>query len=203
MAFLSIPRRGLSLTFPAHPHQFDHVAAGEHDIPGATCPNCKKALLRLLSLDVRDPRLELDGLARAFVHLLFCWTCPLSLGFTYALGQDGGIALVDHATGAPTPDFPWRDYPVHFAGSAVELVPIDATAGGPPRHQAHQVGGQPRFVQAPPEDFCPHCGGPMVFLALVADEPPQGGSMCGNDAVQIVFTLCREDRVVTCSQQCD
>ena len=200
MVFLSIPSRGLSVQFLPGPHQFDHVAAGAHDIPGATCPNCKKPLLRLLSLDSRDPLLELDGLARPFVHLLFCWTCPLSNGFTYGLGHDGRIALVDYATGSPESTFPWHDYPVHFAGSAVALVPIDPVVGG---SQSHQIGGQPRFVQAPPRDFCPHCGGPMVFLALVADEPPHGGSMCGNDTVQIVFTLCREDRVVSCSQQCD
>ena len=69
------------------------TAAGEHGIPGATCPNCKKPLLRLLSLTVRDPRLELDGLARSFVHLLFCWTCPLERGFIYALGEHGGCVV--------------------------------------------------------------------------------------------------------------
>ena len=64
--FIPITPTGLWMTFgdsPGGGEKFGHVALGPHDVRGADCENCDTPMHRLLSLDVRDPRLSLPALA--------------------------------------------------------------------------------------------------------------------------------------------
>src|SRR5258708_9570244 len=62
-----------------HGHRF----CGPHDIDGAWCPNCDKALLRFLTLDTADLRLGLEYSPVRLIHLLFCWECNVAQGTVY------------------------------------------------------------------------------------------------------------------------
>ena len=60
-ALTSVPRSGFVVRFDgdaAHRHE----ACGAHEIDGAVCPNCAKPMLRMLSLDTADERLQLATL---------------------------------------------------------------------------------------------------------------------------------------------
>jgi hypothetical protein len=52
-----------------------HVFCGRHAIDGATCPTCKRPLLRFASLDTRDERLGVRLRRIETIHLLMCWVC--------------------------------------------------------------------------------------------------------------------------------
>jgi len=223
--FVSIPTEGYFLDLESSASRYDHVFCGEHDITGAVCPNCKKPMLRMMSLDTRDPRLDLTDLGVPWAHLLFCWTCNLAQGETsYELCSDGGIRFLAFRGGGVEDDFPYTDYPVAFPGKRFELDPV-------PEHvrstlaavhlgevdewedldesarsfckPMHQIGGQPYFMQGAPSALCPTCSRPMAFLASVGDETLDGRGFTDNDSVQVLFLLCREDRVVLSYQECD
>jgi len=220
---VSIPERGFTLRF-TNRSRFAHTFCGEHSIPGAQCPNCRKPLLRMLTLDTADRRLGLQGLAVPRLHLLFCWTCNLAQGeASYRLLADGGVRFVKHRRGGVARDFPYPNHPRFFPGSRFVPEPVPAAESRilgklnsgelrsidlrkADRHLAtprHQIGGQPYFVQGPPSAECPRCNGPMTFLASIGDETLDGAGFTGNSFVQVLFLLCEKDRIITTLQQCD
>jgi len=220
---VSIPARGFALRF-TNRSRFEHSFCGEHTIPGAQCPNCRKPLLRMLTLDTRDRRLGLQGMAVPKVHLLFCWTCHLAQGETaYCLLPGGGIRFVKHRRGGASQTFPYRDYPTAFPGRRFTLAAIAVdearaiaaiNAGKRRAHDLnksgrqlavprHQIGGEPRFLAGAPRAACPRCRHPMAFLASVGDDVPGCSGFTGNAFVQVLFLLCKRDRIVLSLQQCD
>ena len=220
---VSTPARGFSLQF-TNRSRFEHWFCGEHAIPGAQCPNCRKPLLRMLTLDTTDRRLGLQALALPQVHLLFCWTCHLARGETaYRLLPNGGIRFVQHRRGGVSKTFPYRDYPRAFPGRRFTLAAVapreartlaalntgevsTTTLGRSVKHLAvprHQIGGEPRFLQGTPRRTCPRCRHPMTFLASVGDDTLGGSGFTGNAFVQVLFLLCERDRIVLSMQQCD
>lgn len=220
---VSIPARGFTLKVATRT-RFGHRFCGEHSIPGAQCPNCRKPLLRMLTLDTADRRIGLQGLAVRNLHLLFCWTCNLAQGETaYQVLPDGGVRFVKHRRGGVARNFPYPNYPRFFPGCRFVPEPVPAaesrilgklTSGElrsidlrkADRHLAtprHQIGGQPYFLQGPPSAECPRCNGPMSFLASVGDETLDKAGFTGNSFVQVLFLLCRKDLIVTTLQQCD
>lgn len=221
--WVSIPARGFSLQF-TNRSRFEHWFCGEHTIPGAQCPNCRKPLLRMLTLDTRDRRLGLQGLGAPHVHLLFCWTCHLAQGETaYRLLPGGGIRFVQHRRGGVSKTFPYRHYPRAFPGrrftlvaiAAAEARTITALNAGELRSNRlsrsaqqlavprHQIGGEPRFLQGAPRRACPGCRHPMAFFASVGDDTLGDSGFTGNAFVQVLFLLCVRDRIVLSLQQCD
>jgi hypothetical protein len=220
---VSTPARGFTLQF-TNRSRFEHWFCGEHTIPGAQCPNCRKPLLRMLTLDTRDRRLGLQALGLPHVHLLFCWTCHLAQGETaYRLLPNGGIRFVQHRRGGVSKTFPYRDYPRAFPGrrftlaavapreartlAALNAGEVSTTSLGRSARQLamprHQIGGEPRFLQGTPRRICPRCRHPMTFLASVGDDTLGGSGFTGNAFVQVLFLLCERDKIVLSLQQCD
>ena len=68
---------------------------------------------------------------------------------------------------------------------------------------AHQVGGEPYFAQGYPDHVCPKCKKPLTFLASIADETLGDAGFTDNDGVQVVFMICKRDRLIASFQQCD
>jgi hypothetical protein len=54
-----------------------------------------------------------------------------------------------------------------------------------------------------PGAICPNCLQPMTFLAAVCDETLDGRGFTENSWVQVLFLLCRKDRVILSFQECD
>jgi hypothetical protein len=89
------PEWGYRLNFSPAKDDSIHQFCGPNEIPGGVCPNCEKPLLRLLSLDAKDGRLEFDAAHLPFVHLLYCWACSIPYGnFSYKITENGGVTLL-------------------------------------------------------------------------------------------------------------
>jgi hypothetical protein len=221
------PEWGYDLNFSPVETEVSHHFCGENDIPGALCPNCNKPLLRLLSLDANDKRLNLDPARHPMVHLLYCWTCSIPYGeFTYKIMDSGGVELLktpprhDYEFGAKGP---YQGFTGKFAGRKVALQPISAEQQEKQiahhrgdskidRHlgPAHQVGGYPK-IDNPSKTFCPLCTNEMPLLAAICDDATGNNpnKAVGNDTftsncgVQMIFNFCRSCSVVSAYHSCD
>ncbi len=218
------PSQGYWLEFDGAGVGPKHQFAGVHQIPGSECPACHKPLMRLLSLDSTDKRLNLSPFVAPCVHLLYCWTCSIPYGdFCYELMQDGGVNVLSYKTddpGAFGPEGPDDNYPSVFPGHSVTLKPLtkaeqDVIRGkqndedfdvpeefsylDDPRHQ---IGGEPLIINPQFPLECPKCSSEMPFLAAICDNAGGNGfpdgyvSFTGNLGVQMVFHLCRNCAVV-------
>jgi len=58
--------------------EYRHALFGPHRIHGGDCPNCRKPLVHLLTIDTSDPRLGLAHLPLASIPLLYCSRCAIS-----------------------------------------------------------------------------------------------------------------------------
>ena len=206
-----VPAQGYRLELNLAPDaaagpRFAHQACGAHSIAGAHCPNCDKPLLLLLSLDTTDPRLELADFGVATLPLLCCWTCSWNSAVVQYRVHRDRVELLRYPRGGVTKGFPYADYPIAFAGAAFDLVPAPSSASAAVESRAPvtQIGGFPQLLDGPGSlQPCHVCGRAMVFLASVGDTMPDGSSLTGNAWVQIVFLLCREDRVVAVTHEVD
>ena len=194
----SVPAAGFGLHLEERGR---HLFCGAHDIAGAGCPNCDRPLMRMMSLDASDERIELAGLGVERVPLLFCWLCNIAQDVTqYRLRGDGGMELLRFKRGTQGPDFPYPGYPVSFPEARFELAPVPIAATDAPRHQ---VGGRPFVVQGLRDVRCKVCRRRMRFLACIADDATQGGTFAGNSWVQTVFHVCLDDGVIASYHECD
>ena len=194
----SIPSVGYVLALADDASAFRHRFCGAHDIAGTTCPNCDLPLTQMMSLDASDARLELTSLGVARVPLLFCWRCYLSRGFQYRLHVDGGIEIVHFERGTHGAGFPYEDYPTSFPAASFELVERSS-----PVDYAHQIGGNPTFLQGRPHEACRLCGSAMQFMALVVDDATLGATFAGNCGVQTLFLVCMQDGVIAATHELD
>ncbi|MFO1054681.1 MAG: hypothetical protein U1F36_20860 [Planctomycetota bacterium] len=212
---------GYFVELVAHPDEdFQHIFCGTNDTAGAECPNCRRPMLRQLLLDGRDRRLQLDRIGVERLPLLFCWTCPLSLGTAYRVEPDGSVELLRFSRGEPAADFPYSEYPTQFPKAFARLDPVPHQIGERvaamnagiesiddpddstmiPRHQ---LGGEPYFVQGRPFVRCSVCKRPAAILASIGDMTVDGRGFTGNAFVQTWFALCGPCRVVRSGQMCD
>ncbi len=225
--FFTKPQQGYSVRLtPKQPDaEFRHLFCGKHNIAGGICPNCQKPLLRFLTLDCKDQRLEIDSSDLEEVHLLFCWSCNIAQRpFAYSL-EDHKVSLLQFGRGGTASDFPYEHYPVFFPEWKVILEPISTEQQkaiillnegredecgevvyreklNVPRHQ---IGGVPLLLQFDDQDLlkCPHCRKIMPFFAEIGDDTGGAGAFTGNKFVQVIYSLCRKCRVVGCYQACD
>jgi hypothetical protein len=226
MTFNRIPRRGYYVHYGkgVDTGKYKHYFCGRNDIAEAICPNCDKPLLKLLSLDTSDPRLELQDSPFAMLPLLYCWTCNISQGppFCYQVQDDGLVRLISYGKGKAGDTFPYvpyNDYPVYFPGSPAGFSPVPSeTDEAMEWHYVgdesdeleakygrivekvygesarHQVGGVPFLVQGPTEEVCELCGRALPFFATIADDNLDARGFASG-GVQTIFHYCRECHV--------
>lgn len=204
--------------------ELQHRLFGSHAITGAVSPSSGRPLLRLLQLDMADPRLGFNGGSGDVLPLLFSWSCAMSQSpVIYRVKSSIAIELMICRGGEAYDDFPYADYPEHFPERLVALFPISASeqdtirdlncgrlvaADLPTSHRElcvprHQVGGEPFLVQPWQSLDCPSCNRPMPFLASIGDDSGMPEGLTGNRFVQTCFSYCRPCRVVGVRQQCD
>jgi hypothetical protein len=204
---------GFSLSFRPGAKAVTHEWCGEHKIPGAMCPHCKKPLLRLLSLNAADTQLDLGKAAVA--PLLYCWTCTIPYGvFRYRVTKSGSVKLVDVPGPVENvfpfgPAGPYEGYTGRFPLRRVALKPLSRKEQELQRAALtdedvlldltarHQVGGHPP-IHNPEEVECSGCGEEMPLLAAICDdaagnrlEVPAEQSFTDNCSLQMVFHYCR------------
>lgn len=136
MAWTAVPANGYFLELcEKRMSQYQHAFCGEHQIPGAYCPNCRKPLLRFLTLDLSDPLLKTE-LPNGTLSLLYCWTCQIAQKpFYYRCMRDGDVLLISYGLGGCTSDFPYDGYPSHFPAKFARLISIDANTQRSIMHQ--------------------------------------------------------------------
>jgi len=205
------PLQGYWLEFSGEVQDHLHQFCGENRIPGAVCPACNKPLLRLLSLDTRDIRLNLANMRFPFLHLLYCWTCSIPYGlFVYRIHDEGRIELISYEKnyeGAFGAEGPYDDYPDVFAGQQVGLIPVLPESD--PDDLRHQVGGEPMIYNPAAPIQCSSCSSEMPFLAAICDDAsgdgflPGHASFVGNPGVQMVFHFCRNCSMVSAYHSVD
>jgi len=204
--------------------EWRHFLFGPHSIAGVVSPNSGRPLLRLLQLDMADPRLGFHGNTGEVLPLLFSWSCEISQSsFIYRVTSNTAIELMIYRRGEAYDDFPYPGYPSHFPERTAVLIPIPAPAQDAIRSlnngsleaadlraeqrglcvPRHQVGGEPFLVQPWQSLDCPSCNRPMPFLAFVGDDTGTPEGLTGNRFVQTCFSYCRPCRVVGARQQCD
>ena len=205
--------------------QYNHIFCGENKVVGAFCPNCKKPLLKFLTIDMAYPILSNNPSNIKYLHFLFCWTCNIAQrDFSYQIMTSNEVRILKYEKGGAMSDFPYESYPLFFPEKKVgfkkieknwqkliadinkEAVDIydyidefpDITT------PQHQVGGEPLLRQDSLEDFkCPKCGEIMPLLASISDSHPDNMSFSGNSYVQILYFLCARCSVVGARQFCD
>jgi len=228
MSLLSIPYHGYYVEYSGELDHgpYKHFFCGEHNIPGATCPNCEKPLLRTLNLGTSDPRLEITDSPFPMLPLLFCWVCAIQSDppFLYRIEDDGGVMLLRHGTGfefEKEDQFPYPDYPTFFPGRPALLNRVPAEEeeamrwnedaehdesleekyepivdGIFDRWAVHQVGGVPMLVQFAPNYDCPTCKERMPLLSTIADDNTSERGFTDNSGIQMLFSYCRKCHVV-------
>lgn len=202
--------------------QLAHAFCGKHSTEGAVCPNCEKPLLRYLSFDVKDSRLDLGGFPLEKLDLFYCWTCNISQSpFFYLCQRDGSIKLLQYGEGGQSVDFPYPNYPRFFPQREIWLEAIapetqrtiillnqnrGAEVGDIPSGldiPRHQVGGIPYLMQPVLDLRCPRCKARIPLFASLGDNTGGEQGFTGNEFVQVLFHLCPTCGIVGAYQQCD
>jgi hypothetical protein len=222
------PEWGYKLNFSPSLSDVLHDFCGQHNIDGAICPNCKKPLLRLLSLHARDRALNLDETRYPTIHLLYCWTCSIPYGeFSYQINRDGSVQLLRLPPRRPESEFgpqgPYEGFTGSFPARQVALQPLSDTEQqelearqaaqadhNPDAYFGHQVGGYP-FIYNPSKAFCPKCSKEMPVLAAICDDATGNEKFSDepkdtftyNGGVQMLFQFCRDCSIVTAYHSCD
>lgn len=208
----------------ARPHRF----CPSPNVPGAECPNCKKPLVHLLSLQT-DQLPFWSAHSPAAIHLLYCWTCAIPYdSFSYRIHPDGSIEILhylDRYSDCFGPSGPYEGYTGVFPESRVGLRALSDVEQGIARQilvgeivpeeyryltePVHQIGGFP-MIYNPQEVACPACAQGAPFFATICDnavgEQSQFDpllSFTGNCGVQMVFHWCTSCAVMTAYHSCD
>ena len=217
----SNPKQGYLLDFSPAANQVQHDFCGDHEIPGALCPYCNKALLRILSLSAEESALNLNPKKTPFIHLLYCWTCSIPFGvFSYKINPDGGVELLQVPKRIPESEFgidgPYDGYTGKFPAQKVSLEPLgDKAESSNERDEddddeiRHQIGGRP-FIDNPQSLACPTCSKEMPLLAAICNDATgndpwqeESKTFTGNGGVQMIFHFCRDCSVVSAYHSCD
>jgi hypothetical protein len=224
----------LEIADSASPQWFEHSVGGPHDVSGAVCNGhgCNRPFIRLLTLDLRDPRLSfMSGMKREAagavashqMPLFYCWVCGGQP--TYRLERTGPVTVIGRSSTGPEKDFPYPEYPAQFPARRAVLSPIpseiqkivrESNAGTldpdlrfDSKYESHlrprhQVGGSPYFVQGNHEcNDCPSCGSLMQVLASASADSGSEKPFIGDPFTQVVFEYCVPCQIVSASHHSD
>lgn len=212
--------------FPNTSATYSHRFCGPYNVEGASCPNCRKPLLRFFGLDTRDSRLSLQSNQTSTLSLLFCWTCNVAQETFFYRASGDAIEVLQYGQGGVQVDFPYEDYPLFFPSAAIALNAITPDEQGTlnrlnrrfetgePISQIlgqrrdlwcvrHQIGGLPFLTQELMMLECPLCNVEMSFLASVANNCLDTRGLAGDDGVQVLYHYCRKCCVIGVYQMVD
>ena len=223
----NIPKQGYKLGMqPTSSLSFKHFFCGLPEIKGAISPYTGKPLLRFLSLDTSDPRLELGAIQIPRIELLYSWTCTIAyIDFFYKIYRDRieilNLNNEEVYSEADFHDFPYPNYPLSFPKSIIDLIPVDENEKNivnsinetqdldlrlqyPELSEPyHQIGGEPYFVQKPEVLSCPECGKDMSFFASIGNNNGHNIGFVDNDYVQVVYQICKDCCIFGVYNICD
>ena len=228
MEFYCFPSKGLLIELvdeQSISRSYKHYYCGIHDAHGVECPNCKKPLLRFLSLDTRDPRLELSDCPFKALPLLFCWTCKIAYDvFSYKILENNSIAIINYRKGLIGNNFPYEDYPDHFREKPIILVPIKeeiqdflknlndkaySSSKYKKEHRdffipQHQIGGEPLMLEPLLAQLkCSQCKKRMPLFASIGNQSSSERGFANNPKVQVLYFYCQRCYIISCFQQCE
>ncbi len=203
---------------------FNHFMNGEHSIRNAIDPNSGNNLTRFLNIDLRDKRINLKINNVINLPILFSWTSDISQApFFYKVISDNEITILKYLEGKFYTDFPYENYPLHFAKCFVDLYVIDPELQMrimefnsksdfdifelPEKFRdldkpVHQVLGEAVRQQSDWLDCC-SCNNKMDFLVNIGDDTYDGNTYAGNEYVQVVYYVCPSCCIIGCHQECD
>ena len=172
----------------------------------ASCLECDQLLTCLLSLDVADPRLELQAFPTARLNLQVCAACKRSSLSVTSAGELISLRAAEDALAVPGRNL----QPPTFAPVALHAIPDRVaeaqTLAGEGRIDeagewvkafdwlaaAHQIGGQPAWAgTAVPNVSCPLCSSPLPFFASLACETTSDIAAEETAPAQVLFFICR------------
>ena len=197
-----------------------HELCGENHINGAECPNCRKPLLKIFSLDCQEIPIDFFGK----LHFFFCWTCNIAQNdFFYKNTSSDEIELLVYGQGGVVEDFPYKGYPIAFDAKNARLLTISdedqdiiqrVNAEKIEEYEViqthpelmvpkHQVGGEPYLLNEYRAQQCPQCKKDMKFIASFGDSTGGPNGFTNNEYVQIVYQVCESCRVIGAYQMTD
>lgn len=214
---LAAPAQGYFAVYKQSPNTsetFSHQFCGPYDVEGASCPNCRKPLLRFFGLDTWDSRLSLQDNPASTLSLLFCWTCNVAQETFFYRVFCNAVEILQYGQGGVQVDFPYEDYPPFFPSAPIVLSAITTDEQAilnrlnrrfetsEPISQIlgqrrdlwcvrHQIGGAPFLTQELLLLECPLCNVEMPFLASVANDCLDARGLAGDDGVQVLYHYCR------------
>lgn len=217
--------RGYYLEFKKS--RFAHAVGGRNELPGAVCNGhkCDRPFLRLLTLDLKDPKLSFIPALKhgPSLPLLYCWRCGGEP--SYRLDPSGRVTVIGKSSTGPEKDFPYPDYPEFFPEQAVRLIAIPSAVQrriceanartidkdvefspefAPHMEPHHQVGGIPYLLEGDREpELCPQCEKPMPILGSACSESGSKMKFARNRFMQVVFEYCADCQIVHASYECD
>jgi hypothetical protein len=223
----SLPKQGYRLVIsPVHSLAYSHFFCGQPECKNAISPITRKPLLRFLSLDTADPRLELRTPLIPRIELLYSLTCKISyVDFFYKI--IGNRIEILNLNFSPEDskeiftDVPYQEYPDFFPRSQVDLIAVDENERSivklinetddfeleleyPEFNEPyHQIGGEPYFVQKPDVLSCPECGKDMSFFASIGNYNAQEKGFFDNDYMQVIYQICKDCYVIGAYNRCD
>jgi hypothetical protein len=100
--------------------RYRHTFGGPLDLSVRGFPTNRRPLHRLLKLDLRDSRLNISLPGATMLHLLygFAYDCCL---LDYQVVSDSEVRVIEMTPRRPTRNWPYEDYPEHFAVRPVAL----------------------------------------------------------------------------------
>jgi hypothetical protein len=100
--------------------RYRHTFGGPLDLSVRRFPTNRRPLHRLLTLDLRDSRLNISIPGATMLHLLygFAYDCCL---LDYQVVSDSEVRVIEMTPRRPTRNWPYEDYPEHFAVRPVAL----------------------------------------------------------------------------------
>ncbi len=88
---------------------YAHHFGGDHDLPGATCPNCRNRLTLYMMLDLGDPCLSLAHMHLDRLPLLYCMRCEVCCEpFAYQVLGANSVRVVEATVGARSLESDWQ-----------------------------------------------------------------------------------------------
>ncbi len=100
--------------------RYGHTFGGPLDLMVQGFPRNRRALHRLLTLDLHDPRLSIPRSNASLLPLLYGFAYDGCL-LDYQVVSDAEVRVIELTPGIPSKDWPYKNYPDHFGAKPMAL----------------------------------------------------------------------------------